>query len=99
PVWVSGEVGGWTRARSGHRYFTLKDEQAQLRCVMWRTDAARLPIDPEEGLEVRVFGTLTLYEARGEYQLVVRSLESGEGEGLWRLAFEKLRRKLEAEGL
>ncbi len=99
PVWVSGEVAGWTRARSGHCYFTLKDETAQLRCVLFRTDAQRLPTDPTEGMTVRVLGGLTLYEARGDYQMVARRLESEEGEGLWRLAFERLRRRLDAEGL
>jgi exodeoxyribonuclease VII large subunit len=98
-LWIGGEVGNWTRARSGHCYFSLKDDQAQIRCVMWRQDAQALPTDPEEGMRVRVFGALTLYEARGEYQLAVRRLEAEGAEGLWRLAFEKLRRKLEEEGL
>ena len=99
PLWVSGEVGGWKRARSGHCYFTLKDERAQLRCVLFRTDAQRLPTDPEDGMEVRVLGSLTLYEGRGEYQLVARRLDGLGDEGLWRLAFEKLKTKLESEGL
>ena len=99
PVWISGEVANWLAHRSGHRYFTLKDETAQLRCVMWRSDARRLPIDLEDGMNVRVFGGLTLYEARGEYQLTVRQVEAKDAEGLWRLAFEKLRKKLDAEGL
>jgi exodeoxyribonuclease VII large subunit len=99
PFWVSREVGGWKRARSGHCYFTLKDDQAQVRCVMWRSEAERLPADPDEGMEVRVFGSLTLYEGRGEYQLVVRAVEAGGAVGLWRLAFERLRKKLDAEGL
>ncbi len=99
PLWVRGEIGNWTRSRAGHCYFTLKDEQAQLRCVLWRSDAERLPAEPEDGMEVRVFGTLTLYEARGEYQMGVRRLEAEGEEGLWRLAFEKVRRKLEREGL
>jgi exodeoxyribonuclease VII large subunit len=99
PVWVSGEVANWKRAGSGHCYFTLKDENAQLRCVMWRSDAVRLPIDPDDGMEVRAFGSLTLYEVRGEYQLSVRRIEAAGEEGLWRLAFEKLRVRLEAEGL
>jgi len=99
PVWVSGEVANWKRAGSGHCYFTLKDESAQLRAVMWRPDAARLPMDPEEGMKVRAFGQLTLYEARGDYQLVARALEGEEGEGLWKLAFEILRKKLDEEGL
>jgi exodeoxyribonuclease VII large subunit len=99
PLWVGGEVGAWTRSRAGHRYFTLKDDRAQLRAVMFSRDAALLPADPEEGMQVRAFGDLTLYEARGEYQLVVRRLEAEGAEGLWRIAFEKLRSKLEAEGL
>ena len=99
PLWVSGEVGNWTAHRSGHRYFTLKDDQAQIRCVMWRSEARRLPIDPENGMNVKVFGGLTLYEARGEYQLAVRQIEAQDADGLWRLAFEKLRKKLDGEGL
>ena len=98
-LWISGEVANWTRARSGHCYFSLKDDQAQLRCVMFKTEAASLPSDPEEGTTVRALGGLTLYEARGEYQLVVRSLEAEGAEGLWRQAFEQLRSRLEAEGL
>jgi exodeoxyribonuclease VII large subunit len=98
-LWISGEVANWTRARSGHCYFTLKDEQAQLRCAMFKSEAASLPAAPEEGTTVRAFGGLTLYEARGEYQLVVRRLEAEGAEGLWRLAFERLRSKLETEGL
>ncbi|TVP77761.1 MAG: exodeoxyribonuclease VII large subunit [Gemmatimonadales bacterium] len=98
-VQVAGEVANWTRARSGHCYFTLKDDGAQLRSVMWRGRASRLPMDPEEGFRVRATGTLTLYEARGEYQLNVRELEAEGEEGLWKLAFEKLRKTLMAEGL
>ena len=98
-LWISGEVANWTRTRSGHCYFTLKDEQSQLRSVMFKTEAETLPADPEEGTTVRAFGGLTLYEARGEYQLVVRRLEAQDAEGLWRQAFERLRLKLEAEGL
>lgn len=99
PLWISGEVANWTRARSGHCYFTLKDDQAQLRSVIWRRDALRLPVDLEDGMRVRGFGSLTLYEARGEFQFSVREIAGEEGEGLWRLAFERLRRKLEEEGL
>ena len=98
-LWIGGEVANWTRTRSGHCYFTLKDEQSQLRSVMFKTEAETLPADPEEGTTVRAFGGLTLYEARGEYQLVVRRLEAQDAEGLWRQAFERLRLKLEAEGL
>jgi exodeoxyribonuclease VII large subunit len=100
PVFLRGEVTGWKRyGSSGHCYFTLRDAGAQVRCVMWGRDAARLPADPEEGMEVRAFGTVTLYEKRGDFQFTVRELEAGGGDGLWRLAFEKLRVRLEAEGL
>jgi len=99
PLWIGGEIGGWTRSRPGHCYFTLKDDRAQIRAVMFSREAQALPIDPEEGMQVRVLGQLTLYEARGEYQLVVRRIEADGAEGLWRLAFEKLRARLEAEGL
>ncbi len=98
-LWIAGEVANWKRAGSGHCYFTLKDESAQLRCVMWRGDAARLPMDPEEGMKIRVLGQLTLYESRGEFQLVSKLLEDEGGEGLWRLAFERLRARLDEEGL
>ncbi len=98
-VRVAGEVGSWTRARSGHCYFSLKDDRSQLRCVMWRRDAARLPMDPEEGMDLQALGRITMYEARGELQLQVRELEAEGTEGLWKLAFEKLRRTLQKEGL
>lgn len=99
PLWVSGEVTNWKRASSGHCYFSLKDENSQLRCVMWRGEASKLPMDPDEGMRLQAFGQLTLYEARGEYQLSVKRLEAEDGEGLWKLAFERLRKTLEEEGL
>jgi exodeoxyribonuclease VII large subunit len=98
PMWVAGEVSNFTKARSGHCYFTLRGLDAQLRCVMWREEARRLPTAPAEGMEVRALGRVTLYEQRGEFQLVVAELE-GRGEGLWKLAFDRLRTRLELEGL
>ena len=98
PLWVHGEIANFTRARSGHCYFSLRDADAQLRCVMWRDEARRLPTQPGEGMQVRVLGRLTLYEQRGEFQLSVFELEA-KGEGLWKLALDRLRTKLEAEGL
>ena len=98
-LWILGEIANWTRASSGHCYFTLKDRDSQIRCVMFKSDVSKLPIDPNTGMVVRVFGSLGLYEPRGEYQVVVRSLMDEGGEGLWRLAAEKVRRKLEGEGL
>lgn len=99
PLWVVGEVGSWTRASSGHCYFTLRDADAQLRCVMFRGDARRLPADPDEGMEVRALGELTIYERRGGFQLIVRELDARGGDGLWRIAFERLKEKLDGEGL
>ena len=98
-LWVTGEVANFSRHRSGHCYFTLKDSVAQLRCVMFRREAATLPTDPEEGMTLRVFGGLTLYEARGDYQFVVNRLEAERADGMWKLAFDRLRRKLDVEGL
>ncbi|MXX34567.1 MAG: exodeoxyribonuclease VII large subunit [Gemmatimonadetes bacterium] len=98
-MWVTGEVANFSRHRSGHCYFTLKDSAAQLRCVMFRREARALPTDPEDGMTLRVFGGLTLYEARGGYQFVVTRLEAEQTEGMWKLAFDRLRRKLDAEGL
>lgn len=98
PLWVVGEVANWRRTAAGHCYFTLRDDGAQIACAMFRSDARRLPTDPEEGMEVQAFGRVSLYEARGSYQLVVRDLRTG-GDGLWRLAFERVRRRLAAEGL
>jgi exodeoxyribonuclease VII large subunit len=98
PLWIRGEITNWRPHRSGHRWFSLRDDASQLQAVMWRSDAARLPTEPEEGMDVFAFGSLTLYEPRGQYQFVVRRLEA-KGEGLWRLAFERLRQKLQAEGL
>lgn len=98
-LWVQGEVASWKRHGSGHCYFSLRDAESQVRCVMFRSDAARLPTDPADGMDVRVLGDATLYEARGAFQLVVRGIETVGGEGLWRLAFERLRARLEQEGL
>ena len=98
-LWIGGEVGQWTRSRPGHCYFTLKDEQAELRAVMFARDASLLPTDPEQGMKVRCFGDLTLYERRGNYQMIVRRVEAEGEDGLWRKAFEKLKARLAGEGL
>lgn len=97
-IWVAGEVSNLRQPASGHQYFTLKDDAGQLRAVLFRGAARRLPFDPEDGMEVLACGDLTVYEARGDLQLVVQALEP-RGQGALQLAFEQLRRRLEGEGL
>ena len=97
-AWVEGEVSNFRPAASGHLYFTLKDETAQLRCVCFRQYARYLKFRPEDGLLVTARGRISVYEARGEYQLAVEFLEP-RGLGALQLAFDQLKRKLAAEGL
>ena len=97
-VWVEGEISNLRTPSSGHAYFTLKDDTAQLRCVLFRGRGRRVAFQPEDGMQVLAFGGLDVYVARGEYQLVVELLEP-KGVGALQLAFEQLKRKLEAEGL
>lgn len=97
-VLVEGELGNVARPASGHLYFTLKDARAQVRCAMFKPKSTWLKFQPREGLKVLARGRLTLYEARGDYQLVLDSLEEA-GEGALRRAFEELKAKLQAEGL
>jgi len=97
-VWVSGEVSNVSRPASGHLYFTLKDAQAALRCVMWRPDAARLLAPPRDGEAVEVHGRVSVYEASGQYQLYADTLRPA-GEGLLYQQFLRLKARLEAEGL
>ena len=98
PVWVAGEISDLVRARSGHFYFTLKDDDAQIRGVMWRTAAERLNFDISDGQAVFCYGNLEVYAPRGTYQLVVRKIEPA-GIGALQLALQKLQAKLQAEGL
>jgi len=97
-VWVTGEISNYRPAGSGHCYFTLKDAGAQLRAVCFRNQARYLKFKPEDGLSVIARGQLSVYEARGEYQLIVELLEPA-GLGALQLAFEQLKGKLAAEGL
>jgi exodeoxyribonuclease VII large subunit len=97
-VWVAGEISNFSRPASGHCYLTLKDDEAQLRAVLWRTSAARVPFDLHDGLEVICQGHLDLYPPRGQYQLVITQLLP-KGIGALELALRKLRDKLAAEGL
>ena len=97
-VWVEGEISNFRPADSGHMYFSLKDETAQLRIVMFRSQARLLKFRPENGLKVIARGRVTLYEGRGELQLMAEYLEP-QGAGALQLAFEQLKAKLQAEGL
>lgn len=97
-IWVEGELGNVTRPASGHLYFTLKDARAQVKCAMFKPKSQWLKFAPREGLRVLARGRLTLYEARGDYQLVIDHLEEA-GEGALRRAFDELKAKLTAEGL
>ncbi len=97
-IWVRGEVSNFTRAASGHLYFSLKDEGACLGCVMWRSAAARLPFRPEPGMQLLVHGRITLYPPRGQYQLDVDEMQP-DGAGSLFLAFEQSKARLLAEGV
>ncbi len=97
-IWVSGEISGTRLATSGHYYFTLKERDSQVRCVAFRSAHRYWKFKPQDGLAVLARGRLDVYEARGEYQLLVESLET-QGYGALQLAFEQLKKKLAAEGL
>lgn len=97
-IWVEGELGNLSRPASGHLYFTLKDARAQVRCALFKPKSQWLRFAPREGLRVLARGRLTLYEARGDYQLILDTMEEA-GEGALRRALEQLKAKLQAEGL
>ena len=97
-VWVEGEISNFRAHSSGHWYFTLKDEFAQLRTACYRSSNQRIRFHPENGLQVRARGRLTVYEPKGEYQLIAETLEPV-GAGALQLAFEQTRARLQAEGL
>lgn len=97
-VWVEGEVSNFHHHSSGHIYFTLKDQESQIRGVMFRTQNRNLRFKPQDGLAVLIYGVLSVYERRGDYQVVVEYMEP-KGLGALQLAFEQLKKKLQAEGL
>ncbi|HEX6895436.1 MAG TPA: exodeoxyribonuclease VII large subunit [Bryobacteraceae bacterium] len=97
-IWVSGEISGSRTVSSGHCYFTLKDQAAQLRCVAFRASLRYLKFKPQDGMAVLARGRIDVYDARGEYQLLVEALEP-QGHGALQFAFEQLKKKLAAEGL
>jgi exodeoxyribonuclease VII large subunit len=95
---VRGEISNCRAASSGHYYFTLKDERAQVRCVLFKQQQRGMKFCPEDGMQVTVRGSVSVYEARGEYQIYVESIEPA-GRGALQLAFEQLKKRLETEGL
>ena len=97
-VTVQGEISNCRAGASGHYYFTLKDERAQVRCVLFKQQQRGMKFLPEDGIKVTVRGSVSVYEARGEYQIYVESIEPA-GRGALQLAFEQLKKRLEAEGL
>lgn len=97
-LWIEGEVSNFARPASGHWYFSLKDSLAQVRCAMFRQNNLRLKFRPEDGMHLLVRARVSLYEGRGEFQLIVEHAEPA-GEGLLRLQFEQLKARLAAEGL
>ncbi|KXK12709.1 MAG: exodeoxyribonuclease VII large subunit [Chloroflexi bacterium OLB14] len=97
-VWVSGEISNLSKPNSGHIYFTLKDKNASLRCVMWKTDAMRLRINLQDGMAIEAHGKIAVYEPQGQYQLVANQIQA-KGEGALYQEFLRLKSMLEAEGL
>src|ERR1700690_2977572 len=97
-IWVAGEISGVKLAASGHYYFTLKDAEAQLRCVCYKMAARYLKFKPQDGVAVLARGRVDLYDARGDLQLIVEAIEP-RGHGALQLAFEQLKKKLDMEGL
>jgi exodeoxyribonuclease VII large subunit len=97
-VWIEGEISNLATPTSGHLYFTLKDEEAQIRCALFRNRRLRLRCTVENGVAVHLRGQVSLYEVRGEFQLIVDYVEAA-GEGILRRKFEELKQKLDREGL
>ncbi|MGC1330154.1 exodeoxyribonuclease VII large subunit, partial [Pseudomonas sp.] len=97
-IWVEGEISNLARPASGHVYFTLKDSGAQVRCALFRQNAQRVRQALRDGLAVKVRGKVSLFEGRGDYQLILDTVEPA-GDGALRLAFDALKEKLSAEGL
>ena len=97
-MWISGEISNFTQPASGHWYFTLKDDSAQVRCAMFRNSNRRVAFRPQHGQQVLVRANITLYEPRGDYQIIVESMQPA-GEGLLQQRYEQLKQRLAAEGL
>ncbi|MGI8401694.1 MAG: exodeoxyribonuclease VII large subunit [Gemmatimonadaceae bacterium] len=98
PLWVRGEITDFKQHRNGHWYFCLRDATAQIKCVVWSRDQRGLPAPPDDGMQVVLYGQMTVYTARGDLQLKVTRMQA-DGDGLWRKAMEQTLAKLRGEGL
>jgi exodeoxyribonuclease VII large subunit len=99
PLWIRGEITGLKAYQSGHWYFTIRDAEAQVRCVMWRTYSARVKAQPPEGSQIFVFGTPTVWEERGEFRLTVTEFLVTDKVGQAQLELERIRKSLEKDGM
>ena len=97
-IWIQGEISNFKHHSSGHMYFTLKDQGAELRCIMFRGFNQGIHFKPEDGMDVILKGKITVYEPRGQYQVMVQNMEPA-GVGTLFLAFEALKKQLQSEGL
>ena len=98
-LWIKGEVTNFKAYRSGHWYFSLRDAEAQIRCVMWRSDNQRLSTSPEDGLQVYAEGRPTVWEERGEFRITVKKLIPTDADGEWELRLRKAKAALDRDGL
>lgn len=98
PLWVRGEITDFKAHRNGHWYFALRDAEAQVKCVVWSTQAKRIREQPEDGQQVVAFGQMTVWPGRGDLQFAVRAI-AAEGDGLWSKKLELTRKRLDADGL
>jgi exodeoxyribonuclease VII large subunit len=98
PLWVRGEISDFKQHRNGHWYFCLRDASAQIKCVVWSRDQRGLPSPPDDGMQVVLYGQMTVYTQRGDLQLKVTRMQA-DGDGLWRKAMEQTLAKLRGEGL
>jgi exodeoxyribonuclease VII large subunit len=98
PLWVRGEISDFKQHRNGHWYFSLRDASAQIKCVVWSRDQRGLPAPPDDGMQVVLYGQMTVYTQRGDLQLKVSRMQA-DGDGLWRKAMEQTLAKLRGEGL
>ena len=96
-VWLCGEISNFTRANSGHWYLTLKDNQSQVRCAMFRGNNMRVRITPSNGIQVLVRAKVSLYEPRGDFQLIIEHMEDA-GAGLLQQQYEQLKQRLTEQG-